>query len=231
MMNDKALVVIYNPKSIWAEAFRALRTKILHSKKDSIVKSILVTSAGAGEGKSMTVANTAIVLAQTGKKVIILDCDLRKPVQHEIFKKRKTNRGLTNFLNGECSIADIVQDTGIPNLQLITSGPNLLSPSELLDSDKFKEAISSLKSQADYIIVDSPPVLPVTDACILGSNVDGIILVVGVGKVQPEIALRAKEHLETVNGNILGIIINRSDICVEQSAYYHYCGNVEKAAN
>ncbi|SMC97956.1 CpsD/CapB family tyrosine-protein kinase [Sporomusa malonica] len=231
MMDVRTLVVNHSPKSIWAEAFRAFRTKILHSKKDSIVKSILFTSASAGEGKSVTVANTAVVLAQTGKKVIILDCDLRKPVQHEIFKKRKTNRGLTNFLNGECSISDIVQDTGIPNLRLITSGPILFNPSELLDSDKVEEAIFSLKSQADYIIVDSPPVLPVTDACILGSKVDGIILVVGVGKVQPEMALRAKEHLETVNGNILGVIINRSDTFVEQSAYYHYCENVEKAAN
>ncbi|CQR74710.1 Tyrosine-protein kinase YwqD [Sporomusa ovata DSM 2662] len=231
MMNDRTLIVNHSPKSIWAEAFRAFRTKILHSKKGSIVKSILVTSAGAGEGKSVTVANTAVVLAQTGKKVILMDCDLRKPVQHEIFKKRKTNRGLTNVLNGECSISDIVQDTGIPNLQLITSGSIRFNPSELLDSDKFKETISSLKSQADYIIIDSPPVLPVTDACILGSKVDGIILVVGVGKVQPEMALKAKEHMEIVNGNILGIIINHYENFVEQSAYYHYCENVEKAAN
>lgn len=231
MMNDKTLVVNHSPKSIWAEAFRAFRTKILHSKRDSRVKTILVTSAGSGEGKSVTVANTAVVLAQTGKLVIIVDCDLRKPVQHEIFKKRKTNRGLTNFLTGECSLSDIVQDTGIQNLRLITSGPIVFNPSELLDSDRFKEAIASLKSQADYIIVDSPPVLPVADTCILGSKVDGIILVVGMGKVQPEMALRAKEHLETVNGNILGIVINRSEAFVEQNAYYHYYGDVEKAVN
>ncbi|WP_094603525.1 Putative tyrosine-protein kinase YveL [Sporomusa silvacetica DSM 10669] len=230
MMGNRALIVNHSPKSIWAEAFRTLRTKIIYSKS-GMVKSILFTSASAGEGKSITVANTAVVLAQTNKKVIVVDCDLRKPVQYKIFKKKKTSRGLTNFLTGECEIADIVQDTDIPNLRLVTSGPLLVNPSELLDSDKFKEAISSLKEQADYIIIDSPPVLAVTDSCILGSKMDGIILVVGVEKVQPEMALRAKEHLEAVDGNILGIIINRSDTFVEQNAYFHYCGNVGNVAN
>lgn len=230
-MNSRILVVNHSPKSVIAEAFRAFRTKILHPKEDSVIKSILFTSAGAGEGKSVMVANTAVALAQTGKKVIIMDCDLRKPVQHEIFHKRKPHLGLTNFLSGECLLANIVQETGIPNLRVIISGPIPQNPAELLDSDKTREIISTLKSQADYIIVDSPPVLPVTDACILGPLVDGVILVVGVGRVQPEMALKAKEHLEAVKGNILGQIVNRSDTYAEQSAYYRYYGNVEKAAN
>ena len=230
-MNGKSLIVHYSPKSIWAEAFRAVRTKVLYLRKGSSIKSILITSAGAGEGKSVAVANIAAVLAQTGKRVIIVDCDLRKPAQQEIFKKRKNTVGLTNFLTSDCSVVDIIQETGIPNLRLVTSGPILSNPSELLDSDRFRDALAALSSQADYIIVDSPPVLPVTDACILGSKLDGIILIVGVGKVHPEMAVKAKEHLETVNGNILGIVINRYDEFVEQSAYYHYYESEEKAAN
>lgn len=230
-MNGRVLVVNDSPRSITAEAFRAIRTKILYSKVHGTVKSILFTSAGAGEGKSVTAANTAVALAQTGKHVIILDCDLRKPVQHVIFKKRIAHKGLTNCLLGECSLAEIILDTGIPNLRLVPSGQTPSNPSELLDSNKMKEVLATLQNQADYVIIDSPPVLPVTDASILASKVDGVILVVGIGKVQPEMALRAKEHLETANGNILGLVINRSETYLEESAYYRYYGNEKKVAN
>lgn len=212
-----------------SEAFRAIRTKILYSKLYATTKSILFTSAGAGEGKSMVVVNTAISLAQTGKKVIILDCDLRNPSQHEFFVK--PNIGLTNFLCQQRSIATSVQDTGINNLQLVTSGPTPTNPAELLDSTKLTEAINLLRSQADYLLIDSPPVLPVADACILGSKVDGILLVVGIGKVKPEMAQRAKAHLEDANGNLLGLIINRSEVYTEQRAYYKYYERFAKNAN
>lgn len=228
-MDCKRIVVLENQTSIINEAFRAFRTNLLYSKVNADVKSILFTSAVAGEGKSIMVANTAIALALTGKKVIILDCDLRKPVQYEIFEKK--NRGLTNYISRKCTIEDIVQDTDIPNLSLIASGPPSFNPSELLDSNKTREVISVLKNQADYLIVDSPPVLPVADACILGSKMDGIILVVGAGIVRPAMAKRAKERLETANGNILGLIINRSETYLEQSGYYQYYGKVERAAN
>lgn len=211
------------------EAFRTIRTKILYSKLYSNTKSILFTSAAAGEGKSMVVINTGISLAQTGKKVIILDCDLRNPSQHELFVK--PNIGLTNFLTKQCSIGSIVQDTGISNLRLVTSGPTLVNPAEMLDSNQFIEAFSLLCNQTDYLLIDSPPVLPVADACILGSKVDGILLVVSIGTVKPEMAQRAKAHLEDASGNLLGLIINRSELYTEQRAYYHYNGKHAKAAN
>lgn len=216
--------------SVITEAYRALRTNILHSKIDREVKSILFTSAIAGEGKSVTAANTAVALAQAGKKVIILDCDLRKPVQYKIF--RKENIGLTNYIYENRSITDIVQDTGFPNLLLVASGPTPSNnPAELLDSHKLPGVISWLQSRADYVIIDSPPVLPVTDACIVGSKVNGIILVIGIGLVKPAMAQRAKERLETANGNILGLIVNRSDSYIEHSGYYQYYDEVEKVAN
>jgi len=218
-----------NQTTIISEVFRTIRTNLLYSKVYRNVKSILFTSAEPGEGKSLIIRNTAVALAQTGKKVIVLDCDLRKPTQYALFKK--PNKGLTNFLYQECSLADIVQDTDIPNLRLVTSGPTLRTPAELLDSSKLTEVISALKCQADYVLVDSPPVLPVTDACILGSKVDGILLVVGIGRVKPEMAQRAKEQLEEANGNILGLIINRSETYTGQRAYYHYYEEFAKAAN
>ncbi len=228
-MSKNSLVMDDSHTSIITEAFRAFRTNILYSNADENIKSILFTSAGAGEGKSVTAANTAVALAQAGQKVIILDCDLRKPFQHKIFEQK--NIGLTNFFYERCPITDFIQTTSIPDLRLVASGPVPPNPSELLATSKMREAITLLRSQADYLIIDSPPVLPVTDACILGSKVDGIILVVGVGKVKPEMAQRAKEHLETAKGNILGIIINRSETYLEQSAYDQYYGNMDKIAN
>ena len=214
--------------TIISEVFRTIRTNILYSKVYRNLQSILFTSAEPGEGKSLITRNTAIALAQTGKKVIVLDCDLRKPTQHALF--RKHNKGLTSFLYQGCSLADIVQDTDIPNLRLVTSGPTPRNPAELLDSGRLTEVIAALKCQADYVLVDSPPVLPVTDACILGSKVDGILLVVGIGRVKPEMAQRAKEQLEDANGNILGLIINRSE-STKQRAYYHYYETFAKTAN
>lgn len=229
MKNKGDLSIDTGQTALVSEAFRAIRTKILYSKLYNNTKSILFTSAGAGEGKSMVVANTAISLAQTGKTVIILDCDLRNPSQHEYFVK--PNIGLTNFLCQQRTISTLIQDTGINNLRLVTSGLASANPAELLDSSKLTEAINLLRSQADYLLIDSPPVLPVADACILGSKVDGILLVVGIGKVMPEMAQRAKAHLEEASGNLLGLIINRSEIYTEQRAYYHYYENFSKAAN
>ncbi|SDF15288.1 CpsD/CapB family tyrosine-protein kinase [Sporomusa acidovorans] len=220
---------VIDQTSLTKEAFRVIRTKILYSKLYANTKSLLFTSAGAGEGKSMVVINTAITLAQTGKKVIILDCDLRNPSQHKLFVK--PNIGLTNFFDQPCSINNIVQDTGIHNLQLVTSGPIPANPAELLDSNQLTEILSLLCNRSDYLLIDSPPVLPVTDACILGSKADGILLVVSIGKVRPEMLQRAKAHLEEANGNLLGLIINRSELYSEQRAYYHYYENIAKTAN
>ena len=203
-----------------------MRTNIQFAKVDSDLRVIMFTSAGPGEGKSTTAANTAVAMAQTGKKIIIVDCDLRKPVQHKIFGKE--NRGVTNILVEEHTVADLIQDTGINNLQILASGPIPPNPSELLGSAKMREIIDSLKSLADIVIIDAPPTIAVTDACVLASKVDGIILVLDSVSVRPEMAQRAKELLLKANGHILGVVLNRIEIEAEHAYYYYYYGNEGK---
>ncbi|HWR45847.1 CpsD/CapB family tyrosine-protein kinase [Sporomusa sp.] len=228
MTQKRQLIVHEDAKSPIAEAYRTMRTNIQFAKVDSDLRVIMFTSAGPGEGKSTTTANTAVAMAQSGKKVIIVDCDLRKPVQHKIFGKK--NRGVTNILVEERPVADLIQDTDIDNLQVLTSGPIPPNPSELLGSARMREIIDSLKELADIVIIDAPPTVAVTDACVLASSVDGILLVLGAGEVRPEMAQKAKELLTKANGHILGVILNRVEIEEEHAYYYYYYGNEKKIA-
>jgi len=221
--SNRRLIVHEEAKSPIAEAYRTLRTNLQFSKSEGKLKTIMFTSAGPGEGKSTTVANTAVALAQSGKKVILMDCDFRKPVQHKIFGKK--NRGLTNVLVEEVKIEDFLQKTEIENLRILTGGPIPPNPSELLGSNKMQEVLDYLKSQADYLIIDVPPVVAVTDACVLAAKVDGITLVVNFGTIRPEIAKKAKNLLLKANGHVLGVIINRVEIEEEDSYYYYYYGS------
>ena len=223
MVNTRRLIVHEEAKSPIAEAYRTLRTNIQFSKTDGELQTIMFTSAGPGEGKSTTIANTAVALAQSGKKVILMDCDLRKPVLHTIFAKK--NRGLTNILSEDAAIDDFIQNTQVANLRILTSGPIPPNPSELLGSSKMQKVIDYLKSQADYLIIDVPPVIAVTDACVLASKVDGITLVVNSGTIRPEMAQKAKELLIKANGHVLGIILNRVEIEDEDAYYYYYYGS------
>ena len=231
-MYRRQLIVDEKPKSLIAEAYRTFRTNLQYSKINGQLKSIMFTSSGTGEGKSVTAANTAIALAQGGAKVVILDCDLRRPVQHLIFGRIAT--GITNILTGKGTIADYLQDTNIPNLRFLASGPIPSNPSELLNSNEMTEMLTALGMKADYLIIDTPPVLAVTDTCVLASKVDGIIMVIGAGVVRPAEAQRAKDALMRVNGLILGVMVNRvkSD---EMLGYYpQYCtyqGEVKKSIN
>jgi len=222
----RKLIVHEQAKSPIAEAYRTLRTNMQFSKIDGTLKAIMFTSAGPGEGKSTTVANTAVALAQSGKNVILIDCDLRKPVLHKIFNKK--NRGLTNILVEDVLAQDFLQDTEIENLRILTSGPIPPNPSELLGSKKMQELLDDLKTQADYLIIDVPPVIAVTDACVLAAKVDGIILIVNSGTIRPEMAQRAKELLRKANGQILGVILNRVEIEDEDAYYYYYYGSDNK---
>lgn len=226
MANKCRLIVHEQAKSPIAEAYRTLRTNIQFSKTVGELKTIMFTSSGPGEGKSTTIANTAVALAQSGKQVILMDCDLRKPVLHKIFDKQ--NRGLTNILVEDVSPDDFLQDTQVKNLRVLTSGPIPPNPSELLGSQKMQELLDYLKTQADYLIIDVPPVIAVTDACVLASKVDGITLVVDYGTVRPEIAQQAKEYLIKAQGNILGVILNRVEIEEEDAYYYYYYGSDHK---
>jgi len=216
------LIVHEQAKSPIAEAYRTLRTNIQFSKADGQLQTILFTSSGPGEGKSTTLANTAVALAQSGKQVIIMDCDLRKPVLHKIFDKK--NRGITNILVEEICAENLIQETQVENLRILTSGPIPPNPSELLGSTKMHGLFNYLKEQADYLIIDAPPVIAVTDACVLASRVDGIALVVNSGTVRPEMAQKAKELLLKANGHLLGVILNRVEIEQEYAYYYYYYG-------
>lgn len=220
------LIVNENVKSPIAEAFRTLRTNIYYSKVDGELKTIIFTSAGPGEGKSTVIANTAVALAHAGKKVILMDCDLRKPVIHKIFGKK--NVGVTNYLMEDKDIADFFQDTHVTNLRVLTSGPIPPNPSELLESLQMNELLNFLKAQADIVLIDVPPIIAVTDSCVLASRVDGVILVLDTTSVRPEMAQKAKELLGKAKTNILGVILNRVEIEQEYAGYYYYYGNEKK---
>jgi len=224
--NKRRLIVHEDAKSPISEAYRTLRTNIQFSKTDGELKTIMFTSSGPGEGKSTTIANTAVALAQSGKRVILMDCDLRKPVQHKIFGKK--NRGITNILVEDVSADNFIQDTEIENLRILTSGPIPPNPSELLGSRKMQELMDYLKTQADYLIIDAPPVIAVTDACVLASKVDGITLVVNSGTIRPEMAQKAKDLLSKANGHMLGVILNRVEIEEQDGYYYYYYGSDSK---
>jgi exopolysaccharide transport family protein len=215
------LITHGHPKSMLSEAYRNIRTSILLSFSEKPPKRILLTSPNPAEGKTTTVINIAIALAQTGARVVIVDTDLRKPRIHKVFDK-ENGVGLSNFLSGRAELESLVKGTEIPNLFYIPSGPIPPNPSELIGSNLFKSMMVSLEERFDHIVLDSPPVLGFADSIILSTFVDGIILVVSGGKTPRETLQRAKEVLQQVNAKILGVIINRVDIHRSDYGYYYY---------
>lgn len=226
MSNNRRLIVQEQAKSPIAEAYRTLRTNIQFSKSDGELKTIMFTSSGPGEGKSTTTSNTAVALAQSGKRVILMDCDLRKPVQHKIFAKR--NKGVTNSLVEEVNPLDLLQETEVDNLRLLPSGPIPPNPSELLGAARMQQIIECLKEHCELLIIDAPPVVAVTDASVLAAKVDGIVLVINAGSNRPEMVQKAKELLVKAKGHILGVVLNRVEIEEEHAYYYYYYGDEVK---
>ena len=220
------LIVHEQPKSPIAEAYRTLRTNIQYARVDGELKVLLFSSAGPDEGKSTVTANTAVALAQAGHRVILVDCDLRKPVQHHVFNVNK--KGLTNCLVGESSAVELLQDTEVPNLRVLASGPIPPNPAELLGSSRMDALIASLKEVSDFLLIDCPPVIAVTDACVLARKADGVFLVLDANQVRPEMAIKAKELFENAQGVILGAILNRAEVESEHSYYYYYYGHGDK---
>lgn len=220
MISEK-LITISNSMSPVAEAYRTLRTNIQFSSIDKKVQVVCVTSTGPGEGKSTVASNLAVVTAQAGKKTLLIDCDQRKPRQHKIFGVSNEN-GLSNLLADESNFALAVQKTGVDNLLILAAGTKPPNPSELLSSSKMKNFIGSLRSQLDFIIIDTPPLLMVTDAQLLSSYIDGYILTVASGEADRDAAAKAKELLDNVNGKILGVVLNK--INLNGKGYYGYYG-------
>lgn len=191
------------------------------SSVDNVLKSFLVTSSGPAEGKSSTTANLAIVYAQQGKRVLLIDADLRKPTMHYTFRLDNL-RGLSNLLVGEVTLEEAVNSTDIDTLDVMTCGPIPPNPSELLGSRKMETLLREAKLSYDLVVFDTPPVLAVTDAQILANLVDGSVLVVRSGKTEIEPAQKAKEALAPAKAKLLGVVLNDRE--KKASNYYYYYG-------
>jgi protein-tyrosine kinase len=216
---ERSLITHLDPKSPVSEAFRTLRTNIQFSCIDSQIKTMMVTSTGPSEGKSTVTANLAVVLAQSGKKTLLVDTDLRKPTVHRTF--RLLNRdGLTNALTSQNDFKQYVKESEIENLDIITTGPIPPNPSELLGSMAMARFINEVSAIYDRVVFDTPPVIAVTDAQILATQVDGVFLVVNSGKTNRDMALKAKTLLCNVKANILGCVLNNREL--EGENYYYY---------
>jgi len=214
------LITIKHPRSIIAEAYRILRTNIQFSAIDKPLKAIVVSSPNPAEGKSVTIANLAVVMAQAGARVVIIDSDLRRPVIHKIFNL-PNKEGLTNVLLQDRPLVDgYLQSTEVENLRVLTTGPLPPNPSELLGSQKMTDLIENLKEETDVVLLDSPPALPVTDAAVLSSKTDGVLLITDAGNTRRDTARRAKEDLMRVGANILGVVLNK--LSVRGASYYYY---------
>lgn len=219
MLNE--MIAIKNPKSQASEAFRTLRTNIQFSSLDEDLKTLVITSTQPGEGKSTIVSNLAITMAQSGKKVLLIDCDLRKPSIHKKFGL-SNQEGLTSALSKEKTKEEVIKPAGINNLYILTSGPIPPNPAELLGSKKMKNFIGELKGFFDVILFDAPPVLAVTDAQILSTFCSGVVFVAGYGQADKHAIVRGKELIEKVGGKIVGVVINKFPSDSKSYYYYNY---------
>ena len=213
------LVPHFFPNSRLAESYRSIRTALLLSSADNPVKTVAVTSAMPGEGKTVSVANLAVTLAQSGKTVVVVDADLRRPRQHRLFKVKNTY-GLTTYLTDSVEIKDVVKSTEIPNLFLINAGPVPPNPAELLGSDRMARFIRMMADESDYVLFDLPPMLEISDALVLGAKVDGLVLVVHGDKTSREALRKAREKLDMLKVRTLGVIIN--NVTVPHHGAYYY---------
>ncbi len=212
------LITLTDPRSPVAEAYRTLRTNLSFYSLDHPIRSLVVTSPMPDEGKSTTVANLAVTMAQSGRRTILVDCDLRRPHLHTLFGL-PGEPGLTNMVLAETTQPPL-QATAVENLLLLASGPKPPNPADLLGSKMIDRVIETLMQQADIILFDAPPVLAVTDATVLGAKVDGVLLVVTAGKTRRDHAIRAKQILETANVRIIGATLTNAPKDTGVGAYY-----------
>jgi succinoglycan biosynthesis transport protein ExoP len=216
------LVAARYPRSPISEAYRVTRTNLHFSSLDEPLRSLVVTSPNPTEGKSTTLANLGVVMAQSGKSVVMVDSDLRRPMLHKIFQV-PNHDGLTSVLLEDEPLLDgHLQETGVENLRLLTSGPLPPNPSELLGSLKMRRLIEQLEGQADVVLLDTPPALPVTDAAVLAAQAGGVLVVADAGRTRRAVARQAVDSLRNVGGNLLGVVLNRLSPRGRGSYYYYY---------
>ncbi|MDB6111145.1 MAG: ywqD 2 [Pedosphaera sp.] len=205
-----------------AEAYRVLRTNLLFSRKDDKLNTVAVVSAGAGEGKSTTVFNLATVFAQSGQRVLMVDSDLRRPTLHKLLNVANV-LGLTNYLLKQNTLEEVIQTTGLANLDFLSSGKLPSSSLGILSSAQMKDLISELKQRYDFVFFDSPPIMGVSDASILASEVDMTMQVIQYRRYPQPMNIRAKQLIEKVGGNLIGIVLNNINMSQDES-YYYYSG-------
>lgn len=229
-MDERMVISNLNPKSPVAEAYRILRTNIQYTSIDKNIRNIVITSPGPGEGKSTIAVNLSVAIAQNQKKILLIDSDLRKPTAN-LFLGLSNQMGLTNVLAENMDYTRIVQSTGIGRLDMLSSGPIPPNPSELLGSNKMKNLLQKTNEDYDMVILDSPPIGLVTDAAVLSTIVDGVILVCAAEQTMIEQAKKAKTLLQQVNANILGVVMNKISLHAggyDQYKYYDAYYDVQK---
>ena len=210
------------PDSPHAEAYRVLRTNIMFSQKDPKLNTLTVVSGGAGEGKSTTIFNLAVVFAQNGQRVLLVDSDLRRPSIHKLFKV-SNGIGLTNYLLRQNTLEEVIQTTALSTLDFLPSGKLPSSSMGVLSSNQMKDLIRELKRRYDWVFFDSPPIMGVSDASILASEVDMVLQVIQYRRYPQPMTIRAKQMIEKVGGNLLGIVLNNISMASDEN-YYYYSG-------
>ena len=217
------LITHYRPRSPISESYRSLRTSLRFASIDGGIKTVVLTSPAPKEGKTLTASNLAITEAQAGRKTLLLDTDLRRPMVHHLFNLKKED-GISKVLTDELKLNDAIKKTGVENLYAITSGPVPPNPSELLGSKKMKKVLEELKEKFDMIILDSPPIIAVTDPVVIGQEVDGMVMVIRSGRTTRDIAEKAKNNAEYVHIKLLGVVLNDIDVrnVYGSSRYYYY---------
>lgn len=213
-----SLITLTDPRSPVSEAYRTLRTNLSFYSLDNPIRTLVCTSAEPDEGKSTTIANLAVTMAQGGNRTILVDCDLRKPVQHDLFGL-PNNRGFTEMVLDD-SIDPPLQATEVENLHILSSGTKPPNPADLLGSRQVDQLIERLKGEADIVLFDAPPVIAVTDAVVLGAKVDGVLLILQAGKSRRDRAERAKQILEQAHVRIVGATLTNAPKDDSLDSYY-----------
>jgi capsular exopolysaccharide synthesis family protein len=210
-----------NEESVVAEAYRSLRTNIVFSSPDKAIQTLLITSSGPGEGKSLTMANTALSFAQQGEPTLVIDTDLRRPVNHHLFGLDR-GPGFGELFAGTNTLDEVCRTVSGTNLEIITAGAYMPNPAELLGSKKMDHFLDELKKRYRYILFDTPPIIAVTDAAILATKLDGVVLVIRAHKTTLGMTQRTLQALRNVNARMLGCILNDVDITKGYSSYGYY---------
>jgi capsular exopolysaccharide synthesis family protein len=214
--------VLANPDSRESEAFRTLRTAVFFGVPRDEARSIVITSPAPGEGKSTVISNLAIAMAQAGQKVLVVDADFRRPTQHKIFQLDRQAHGLSAVLAGQMSLDEAIKPSGVPNLDVLTCGPDVPNPAEIIGSQGFSQVIEQLTARYDRVLIDSPPVAAVTDPLILAALCDVTILVVRAEKSMRRVSMQARDSLSSVSARLLGVVVN--DVPLKSGRYGYYGG-------